>query len=144
MSLTDESVVDDSLQWALDRASTVKDLWHDGVSPDLAGVLETYPGLTKHRTIVVELAYEEFCLLRKAGESPDAGSFAAIPLVREVDRVLHRRPQFCRRRSPIRCASAGRVLAGTGRRDSRFRPDSGDWTRRRGTGLPGRPARLGR
>ena len=76
MSATDEYAADTSLPWALRTASTVKRLWHGGASPDLARVLETYPGLKKHRTVVIELAYEEYRLRRKAGEAPDAGEFA--------------------------------------------------------------------
>lgn len=76
MSITDDYPVDGSLQWALDTASSVKDLWYRGDSPDLAKVLETFPKLRSHRTVVIELAYEEYCLRRKAGEAADAGQFS--------------------------------------------------------------------
>jgi serine/threonine protein kinase len=76
MSVTDEYASDVSLQWALDKASQVKQQWHSGASPNLAGVLETYPGLRRHRTVVIELAYEEYSLRKQVGDAPDPGEFS--------------------------------------------------------------------
>ena len=45
-------------------------------SPDLSQILDTHPGLKRHRTVVVELAYEEFCLRRNAGEALDPVEFS--------------------------------------------------------------------
>jgi eukaryotic-like serine/threonine-protein kinase len=67
---------DSSLRWARDIASTVKNRWHNGAVPNLAGVLESQPALKNHRTVVLELAYEEYQLRLKAGETLDADAFA--------------------------------------------------------------------
>jgi serine/threonine protein kinase/Tfp pilus assembly protein PilF len=72
----DESSEGGGFRWAMRTASAVKDQWHSGASPDLSQILETYPGLKNHRTIVVELAYEEYCLRQKAGEAMDPGAFS--------------------------------------------------------------------
>ncbi len=76
MNVTNELAAGTGLRWALNTASQVKHDWQSGVSPNLVHVLETYPGLSKHRTIVIELAYEEFSLRRKKGEAPDPGEFS--------------------------------------------------------------------
>ncbi len=76
MVVTDGLADDSRLQWALDTASKVKRSWQSGVSPNLAHVLETCPELSKHRTVVIELAYEEYLLRKKAGETPDPGEFS--------------------------------------------------------------------
>ena len=57
-------------------AHAVRSLWHGGFPPDLAGVLQTHPGMRNHRTVVVELACEEYCLRTKAGEALDRAEFA--------------------------------------------------------------------
>ncbi len=72
----DDAGEGDGFQWALRTASAVRDHWHGGASPDLSRILETYPGLKNHRTIVIELAYEEYCLRQKAGEALDPGEFS--------------------------------------------------------------------
>jgi serine/threonine protein kinase/Tfp pilus assembly protein PilF len=66
----------DSLRNAMRTAHAVKSLWNGGAPPDLAGVLETHPGLRNYRTVVVELAGEEYRLRTKAGEALDHGEFA--------------------------------------------------------------------
>ncbi len=65
-----------SLPWARRTAALVRDRWQGGAAPDLAQILDTHPGLKRHRTVVVELAYEEFCLRRNAGEALDPVEFS--------------------------------------------------------------------
>ena len=65
-----------NVQWALHTASMIKDRWHGGDPPDLAGVLESHPNLKQHRTVVLNLAYEEYRLRLQAGESLDAEKFS--------------------------------------------------------------------
>ncbi len=65
-----------NLQWALGIASVVKERWRLGARPDMAGVLAIHPALKNHRTVVFDLAYEEYCMRVKAGESLDADEFS--------------------------------------------------------------------
>jgi len=78
-ALRDETVVrcdsDGQLPWAQRMVSLIKERWQRGEPPDMVGVLASLPGLKNHRTIVFELAYEEYCARRKAGESLDAMAF---------------------------------------------------------------------
>jgi eukaryotic-like serine/threonine-protein kinase len=61
---------------ALVRA--LKKAWRDGAAPDAAGALRDYPSLLRHRSLVVDLAYEEYCLREEAGRVPDTESFCRV------------------------------------------------------------------
>ena len=67
---------DGNREWALRVASMAKDRWRGGGVPNLAGVLASHPALKNHRTIVLELGYEEYCMRRKAGEALDVDEFS--------------------------------------------------------------------
>jgi tetratricopeptide (TPR) repeat protein len=56
-------------------ASILRRRWQKGETPDLARALDDEPGLRKHRTLVIELAYEEYCYRLRAGESLTAEEF---------------------------------------------------------------------
>ena len=71
-----QSDTDGNLQWALRIASAVRHRWRSGAAPNLPSVLASHPGLKNHRTIVLELAYEEYCIRLKTGESLDADAFS--------------------------------------------------------------------
>ena len=67
---------DTNLRWAQRIASRVKERWRRGDSPDLVSVLADHPGMKNHRTIVLELAYEEYRIRLKGGESLAANEFS--------------------------------------------------------------------
>ncbi len=46
----------------------ILDAWHCGESPDTLAVLERFPNLHLDDSVVIDLAYEEYCLLREHGE----------------------------------------------------------------------------
>ena len=83
----------------LDRS--LLDAWRAGEPADVAQALRDHPGLLRHRSLVVDLAYEEYCQREEAGQSVDAEQFceklppAFRSQVREVIRVseLTRVPQ---------------------------------------------------
>lgn len=54
---------------------TRKRYWREGAEPDAAAALRENPELLAERSLVVDLAYEEYCLREEAGEVPDAESF---------------------------------------------------------------------
>jgi serine/threonine protein kinase/Flp pilus assembly protein TadD len=51
--------------------------WEQGGRPDALAALAEHPGLAEHPSAVVDLAYEEFCRRRAAGERLDPDAFAA-------------------------------------------------------------------
>jgi tetratricopeptide (TPR) repeat protein len=53
----------------------IKKAWRDGEEPDAAGALRDHPDLLQHRTFVIDLAYEEYCLREESGQAPELASF---------------------------------------------------------------------
>jgi len=52
-------------------------LWHKGQRPDARGFIEQHPELKSAQNLVLDLAYEEFCLRQEAGEQVDTEQFLA-------------------------------------------------------------------
>jgi serine/threonine protein kinase len=59
--------------WVL--AERIKSAWRNGAAPDAAAAIAANPELA-NRSIIVDLAYEEYLIRDKAGAAPDAVSFA--------------------------------------------------------------------
>ncbi|AMV24045.1 Serine/threonine-protein kinase PknH [Gemmata sp. SH-PL17] len=57
-------------------ATELKRRWRRGESPDAAAALAEHPELTRHKSLVVDLAYEEYLLREKAGAAPEISAFA--------------------------------------------------------------------
>ncbi|MBP3954056.1 protein kinase [Gemmata sp. G18] len=71
--------------------ASLKRAWRQGTPPNTAGVLRDHPELLRHRSLTVDLAYEEYCLLEEAGRPPEPEEFcrqlpAFASQVREVIR----------------------------------------------------------
>ncbi len=45
--------------------------WARGAPPDARAALAAHPELEANRSVVLDLAYEEYCRRREAGSSPD-------------------------------------------------------------------------
>src|SRR5262245_30373188 len=74
-----------------DVANALKKAWREGAPPDVAGALRVFPSLLRHRTLVVDLAYEEYCLREEAGRAPDADAFCrTLPAFRSTVRDVIR------------------------------------------------------
>ncbi|MFO0843185.1 MAG: serine/threonine-protein kinase [Gemmataceae bacterium] len=70
-------------------AREIRSAWMDGTPPDAQAALAQHPALAGDRSAVLELAYEEFCLRREAGEALDAEEFCArFPQVRTELRLM--------------------------------------------------------
>ena len=54
---------------------TLKLAWRTGAPPDSAGVLREHPELLRHRSLALDLAYEEYCVREVVGHPPDLPSF---------------------------------------------------------------------
>jgi serine/threonine protein kinase len=70
---------------------SLKRAWRQGTPPDVAGAMREYPELLRHRSLAVDLAYEEYCLLEEAGCPPEPDQFcqrlpAFASQIREVIR----------------------------------------------------------
>jgi eukaryotic-like serine/threonine-protein kinase len=85
-----------------DLVQALKQAWREGTRPDASAALQEHQSLLKHRSLVVDLAYEEYCLREEAGATPDTESFCRkLPAfqseVREVlrgHRVLADHPEL--------------------------------------------------
>ena len=64
------------LQQAWELAKQIKSDWRAGAEPDAAVAIEAHPALALNRSIVIDLAYEEYLLRECAGTAPDPGRFA--------------------------------------------------------------------
>ena len=54
---------------------SLKQAWRRGAPPDAARAIREHPELLRHRSLAVDLAYEEYCLLEEAGQPPDPELF---------------------------------------------------------------------
>ena len=61
---------------AFQQAAEIKRRWRAGSAPDAAAVLD-HAGLADLKSVVVDLAYEEYCLREQSGDAPDADQFCA-------------------------------------------------------------------
>jgi len=71
--------------------ASLKRAWRQGTPPDAAAAMQQYPELLRYRSLAVDLAYEEYCLLEEAGHAPEPEQFcqrlpAFASQVREVIR----------------------------------------------------------
>ena len=61
---------------AVQLAEKIKKRWHDGEVPDVTAALANHPELRWHRTVVLDLAYQEYLHCLQAGEEIDAETFS--------------------------------------------------------------------
>ena len=77
-------------------AAVTRERWRQGERPDVAAVLQQNPDLKRYRSLVLDLAYEEYRRRLDAGESLQAADFAgrfpsfqqSLHLLIEVHRLL--------------------------------------------------------
>jgi len=65
-----------TLQQQRDHAQRLKLQWRDGEVPDARAAIEEIGGSTVHKSVAIELAYEEFCQRKAAGEDIQPSRFA--------------------------------------------------------------------
>ncbi len=58
-----------------DAISEVIERWRAGERPDADAVLRAHPELAGHKSLVLDLAYEEYCLRSAAGEAVSSSTF---------------------------------------------------------------------
>ena len=54
---------------------SLKDVWRQGTTPDARRAFQEHPELLLHRSLAVDLVYEEYCLLEEVGQLPDLEEF---------------------------------------------------------------------
>ncbi|HEX4608183.1 MAG TPA: protein kinase, partial [Urbifossiella sp.] len=70
-------------------AIDLKRQWRKGGEADAAAALAAHPELARHKSVVLDLAYEEYLLREKAGGAPDPGAFAGrFPAFRASIRAM--------------------------------------------------------
>jgi len=67
---------DSGLRWASRVAEAVREQWRRGEEPDAAAVLAAKPELKRYRSVVIDLAHDEYSLRLARGESWEAEEFA--------------------------------------------------------------------
>lgn len=83
------------------QAVEIKQRWRDGEPPDAAAALADHPELLAFRSLVVALAYEEYCLREEGDGAPDVAPFCArLPAFRgsvrkviEAHRMIDAHPE---------------------------------------------------
>jgi tetratricopeptide (TPR) repeat protein len=83
-------------------AAQIKLQWRAGDLPDVAAVLAEYPDLLPFKSVVVDLAYEEYCLLEQRDGAPELTEFCArmpayqgsIRAVLQAHRLLGEHPEL--------------------------------------------------
>ncbi len=84
-------------------AETIKRRWLQGQSPDVVAVLAEHPELGRYRSVVLDLACQEYQHRLRRGESLDVEEFSgrfpslqkSLYMLLEVQRLLDHDPQFC-------------------------------------------------
>jgi serine/threonine protein kinase len=73
-----------------DLVQSLKQAWRDGAPPDAAGILHEHQELLAHKSLVIDLAYEEYCLREQAGRTPETEAFVReLPAFRsEIREVI--------------------------------------------------------
>ncbi len=83
-------------------ASEIRRRWCNGEDPDIAAVLAEHPELKRYKSVVLDLAHDEYRLRLEMGESLSADEFSrrfptlqkSLYLLIEVHRLLNRDPHF--------------------------------------------------
>ncbi len=83
-------------------ASEMKSRWRQGEPPNVATALREHPELKRYRSIVLDLAYDEYRHRCQAGESLDADEFSrrfpslqkSLYLLIEIQELLNQDPDF--------------------------------------------------
>ncbi len=83
-------------------AVEIKRRWRHGETPDATAALADHPELARFKSIVVDLAYEEFLLREKGGEPPNPASFAvrfstywaSVRNMLDAHKLLQERPEL--------------------------------------------------
>jgi serine/threonine protein kinase/Flp pilus assembly protein TadD len=57
-------------------AAEIKQRWDQGEAPDVAAALAEHPDLRKYRSVVLDLAYTEYCRRKEDGEALDSREFS--------------------------------------------------------------------
>jgi hypothetical protein len=87
---------------ALRVAADIKRAWRAGEHPDAAAALAAHSEIGPLKSVVIDLAYEEYCLRERVGDLPDANQFCArfprfrtsIRRVLEAHRLVTDRPDL--------------------------------------------------
>jgi len=83
-------------------AAAVRERWSRGEEPDVAAVLAEHPELKRYRSVVLDLAHDEYCLRVRRGESLDVEQFSrrfpsfqrSLCLFIEVHRLIEENPHL--------------------------------------------------
>ena len=94
--------------------------WRNGETPDAAAFLKAHPHLADQKSLVLDLAYEEYCLRKEQGETVAANEFCdkfpdqRLSLARLIDvhDYLDQHPEAAPVDAPLAWPKAGDVFLG--------------------------------
>ena len=101
-------------------ASEVRSRWRHGERPDAAAVLAEHPELKRYKSVLLDLALDEYSIRLEAGESLDADEFSrrfpnlqrSLFLLIEVQRLLDQDPHAAILRESIPWPEPGETFLG--------------------------------
>jgi serine/threonine protein kinase len=94
--------------------------WRNGRAPDALEFLKSHPGLADHKSLVLDLAYEEYCLRKEQGDSITPSKFCdkfpdlrrSLARLLDVHEYLDHHPEFVPVEEQIKWPQRGDVLLG--------------------------------
>lgn len=104
----------------LELISEVKARWRSGEVADARGVLRNHPSLRQWKSVVIDLAYEEYCQRTEAGEEIDIKAFCrrfpsyshSLYCRLEVEEMFRRHPSLAEAFGVPKWPQAGEQFAG--------------------------------
>jgi tetratricopeptide (TPR) repeat protein len=83
-------------------SAALKKGWRRGEPPDAAAALAAHPTLARFKSVVLDLAYEEFLIREQGGERPEVGAFAerfpghraSVRYMLDAHRLLAEQPEL--------------------------------------------------
>src|ERR1700724_2364279 len=98
--------------------STIKSMWRRGQPVDARAALSRNPKLKAEKSVVLDLAYEEYCLRDESGQTPDPDEFcerfptykASLRRLIEAHRLLEDNSYLLAGGQPVRWPEPGETF----------------------------------
>lgn len=105
---------------ALELVNRIIAAWRNGQPPDALAFLDEHPHIRQQKSLVLDLAYEEYCLRKERGESVSASDFAekfpewnrSLSRLIDVHEYLDQHPEFAPVQKEPKWPQAGESFSG--------------------------------
>ena len=100
--------------------SAIKSMWKRGEPADARAALSRHPKLKAEKSVVLDLAYEEYCVREESGQAPDPDEFcerfptykASLRRLIEAHRLLEDNSYLLAAGQPVRWPEPGETFLG--------------------------------